>query len=193
MNVYDFDETIFHPDSSYSFFLFCLRHYPRAVMKALPKSLIEAMKYSFLPLKKEKKDAKKLKEALFSYLNRIGDVHETVSAFWEEKYDEGIASWYLLQKKSDDLIISASPFFLLEPAAEKLGVCLLATDMNPYTGKISGRNCHDEEKVRRFREAFPGERVEEFYSDSLCDTPMARIAERAFLVRGEERIPWPTA
>ena len=72
------------------------------MIKALPKTLIEAVKYSVLPLRKEKKDAKKLKEALFSYLNRIGDVQETVSVFWEEKYDEGIASWYLLQKQSED-------------------------------------------------------------------------------------------
>ena len=190
MNVYDFDETIFHPDSSYGFFLYCLRHYPRAVLKALPRSAAEGIRYALLPLRHGKKDAKRLKEALFSYLNRLGDVHGTVSAFWDENAD-GFAPWYLQQKRTDDLIISASPAFLLEPAAGKLGVRLIATDMNPFTGKIRGRNCHDEEKARRFREAYPDERVEEFYSDSLSDTPMAKLAERAYLVKGGERIPWP--
>ena len=190
MNVYDFDETIFHPDSSYSFFFYCLRHYPRAVLKALPQSLAEGIRYAFLPLRHEKKDAKRLKEALFSFLNRIEDVHAAVGDFWE-KNEDGFAHWYLQQKRCDDLVISASPMFLLEPAAIRLGVRVLATDMNPYTGKIRGRNCHDEEKARRFREAYPDGHIEVFYSDSLSDTPMARLADRAFLVKGEELTPWP--
>ena len=43
MNVYDFDNTVFTPDSSASFLLFCLRHYPRAALKALPLSAVETV------------------------------------------------------------------------------------------------------------------------------------------------------
>ena len=95
------------------------------------------------------------------------------------------------QKRSDDLIISASPEFLLRPAAERLGVSLLATPMNPYTGKIMGKNCHDREKVRRFLEHFERDSVENFYSDSLSDTPMAELARRAFLIKDHQCLPWP--
>ena len=35
MNVYDFDKTIFRHDSTYHFYLFCLRRYPR-VWRYLP-------------------------------------------------------------------------------------------------------------------------------------------------------------
>ena len=33
MNVYDFDQTIFYPDSSCTFFLYCLKKYPGAVLR----------------------------------------------------------------------------------------------------------------------------------------------------------------
>ena len=67
----------------------------------------------------------------------------------------------------------------------------MASPVDPKTGKYLGENCHGEEKVRRFYAAFPNARPEEFYSDSLSDTPMADISERAFLVKKTTIIPWP--
>ena len=186
MNVYDFDKTIFTPDSSVSFILFCLRHHPRAVLKALPPSAVKAVQY----LAGGKKDAKRLKEALFSVLNRVDNVDAIVSEFWE-KYTGNLEPWYLEQKRDDDLIISASPEFLLRPIADRLGVQLIATHMNPYNGKIKGKNCHDEEKARRFLELWPADSIDAFYSDSLCDSPMARLAKQAYLVQDGEFLPWP--
>ena len=75
--------------------------------------------------------------------------------------------------------------------AEELGVRLIATPMDPYSGKIRGRNCHDKEKVRRFRETFPEAHIDRFYSDSLSDAPMAALADEAFLVRKGKCVPWP--
>ncbi len=186
MNVYDFDKTIFYPDSSACFVLYCLRHHPRQVLGAFIPSLLQAVKYA----RSGRKDAKKLKEALFSFLNKIEDVEETVACFWDEYFCR-ISPWYLEQKKEDDLIISASPEFLLKPAADRLGVSLIATRMNPYTGKISGRNCHGFEKCRRFSELYNTDKIDEFYSDALSDTPMAKLAEKAFLVDHMERSAWP--
>lgn len=91
----------------------------------------------------------------------------------------------------DDLIVSASPDFLLRPICEELGVSLIATPMNPYTGKIHGLNCHDEEKVRRFRLEVPEGHIENFYSDSLSDSPLAKLADRAWLVKKGKLSPWP--
>ena len=36
MNVYDFDQTIFYPDSSYCFLLYCLKKYPGDFAPAIP-------------------------------------------------------------------------------------------------------------------------------------------------------------
>ena len=63
--------------------------------------------------------------------------------------------------------------------------------MNPYTGKITGKNCHDREKVRRFLEQYDRDSVEGFYSDSLTDTPMAELARNAFFVKDRQLLPWP--
>ena len=186
MNVYDFDETIFHPDSSFSFFCFCARHNTLAVSKCIPSAVVQFFRY----LIHGKSDARQLKEALFSFLNRIDNVEYYVQRFWEEHAGQ-IAPWYLAQKKPDDLIISASPDFLLRPIVQELGVNLIATRMNPYTGKITGKNCHDHEKARRLLELYPNVIVDEFYSDSRCDDPLAELAAKAYLVRGNERIPWP--
>ena len=185
MNAYDFDQTIFMPDSSYCFVMYCLRHYPRAVLHALPGSGISGLRCLL-----KKADTKELKEKVFAFLPLLDDVERIVSEFWEEHRDH-IEDWYLKQKREDDLIISASPEFLLKPICEELGIELIATPMDPYTGLIHGLNCHDVEKVRRFRKCYPDAELENFYSDSLADAPMAALAEHAYLVKKGILQPWP--
>ncbi len=185
MNAYDFDQTIFYPDSSYCFVKYCLRHYPRAVLRAVRPTAFAAL----LCLMK-RADTKTLKEAVFSFLPRLDNVEQIVKDFWEA-HRACLEDWYLRQRREDDLILSASPEFLLSPICEELGVRLIATPMDPYTGRIHGLNCHDEEKVRRFSLEYPDASVENFYSDSLADTPMARIAEHAYLVKRGSLQPWP--
>ncbi len=185
MNTYDFDKTIFYPDSSACFFRFCLRRYPTALLPTLPKSLRMALRY-----RRGEVSARELKQQLFSFLSEIRDIDEAVAAFWH-KNERRIGAWYLAQKRSDDLILSASPRFLLQPICDKLGVRLIATEMDSRSGRISGENCHDHEKVRRFYGLHPHGRTEAFYSDSLTDSPMADIADRAFLVKKHRLFPWP--
>ncbi len=187
MNCYDFDLTVFFPDSSFLFVMHCLRRYPRAVLRALPGAgLTGVLKLLSLC------ETRALKEKLFSFLPYLDDVDRVVEEFWAENFDKGISEWYLLRKRSDDLILSASPEFLLRPAAERLGVRLIATRMDRHTGRILGKNCHDHEKVTRFYREYPGERVDAFYSDSITDFPMARLAERAYLILGRGVMePWP--
>lgn len=184
MNTYDFDETIYIRDSSVTFYLYCLKRYPAAILRTVPRTLFVGVKKAF-----GKIDLTALKEQLFSFVRYI-DAERVVADFWAEKFD-GVGEWYLAQKKDDDIIISASPEFLLRPAADRLGVRLIATCMDSKTGRITGKNCHDVEKVRRFHEQYPGAHTECFYSDSLSDAPMAELADRAFLVTRGKLSPWP--
>lgn len=185
MNVYDFDKTIFYPDSSACFFRFCLKRHPAEVLRVLPRAAFMA-----LPYRAKKLGAKQLKQQLFSFLSELQDVEELVEAFWEENYSR-IGAWYLEQKRPDDVIISASPRFLLAPVCEKLGVCLIATEMDPRSGRIHGENCHDVEKPKRFLAQYPDARIEAFYSDSLSDAPMADLAGSAYLLKKHRLSPWP--
>lgn len=185
MNTYDFDETIFNPDSSYAFIMYCWKKFPGKMLKTLPGVISAALVYS-----RDKSKAKELKEKLFAFLPEVDDIDALVEKFWA-CHMQGIGDWYLKQKKDDDIIISASPEFLLQPVANYLGVRLIASPMDKHSGKINGKNCHDHEKVRRFYEQFPGAHTEEFYSDSLSDTPMAMIADKAFIVSKGKLSPWP--
>lgn len=186
MNTYDFDKTIFYPDSSYSFVRWSLKRRPSLYLFWIPAAAVAGIGYLVGLSSKEN-----LKEKVFGFLPRIKDVDSEVEQFWKE-HEHKLSDWYLKQKKDDDLIISASPEFLLRPITDKLGVRLLGTKMDKRSGKINGLNCSGKEKVRRFREEYPDCHTEEFYSDSLSDTPMAKIAGKAFRIvdKATKSVDW---
>ena len=184
MNAYDFDKTIYNGDSTADFYLFSLRRHPK-ILRLAP-SLLKAF-FRFYVRKQGTKT--ECKEIMYRFL-RYCDVPADTADFWERNRHK-LKDFYLQQKKSDDVIISASPEFLLQPICRELGVRqLIASVVNPRTGKYSGVNCHGEEKVRRFREQYPQATVDKFYSDSRSDTPMAKIAKKAYLVKKDSILPW---
>lgn len=184
MNAYDFDKTIYDGDSTAHFYLFSLRRHKRIV--TLAPSLLAAF-IRFYVFRRGTKT--QFKEKMYRFV-RFCDIEKDVADFWAKK-KSGIKAFYLSQQKEDDVIISASPVFLLSPICAELGIKhLIASEVDPKTGKYSGENCHGKEKVRRFRECFGDAVIEEFYSDSYSDDPMARIAEKAFLVKGEVLSNW---
>ena len=68
---------------------------------------------------------------------------------------------------------------------------MYATNVDLNTGKIIGENCYGEEKVKRFYQAgYNKDSIDEFYSDSLSDSPLADISKKAYIVIGEKLIPW---
>ena len=186
MNAYDFDKTVFYPDSSYWFTRFCLNRHPLLYLLWLPEMAVIGLMYLFRLVSKER-----FKEAIFSYLHLLKDVDWELTLFWKNN-EKRMSAWYIKQKKPDDVIISASPEFLLRPIADKLGVELIASGMDMHSGKAIGLTCWGREKVRRFYQAHPDGVVEKFYSDSYKDTPMAEIAEQAYKVknRAQKPVPW---
>lgn len=185
MNVYDFDKTIYDGDSTFNFYKYCLRKKPWLIF-GLWRVLIPFIKYLF---GKGTKTA--FKEKIYeSFLPKI-DRETYLEDFWKVNVKK-IKKFYLDNQKEDDIIISASPVFIVKPCTDKLGIkYLYASNVDPDTGKYDGINCHGAEKVRRFEEAgFKREDVDEFYSDSLSDTPLAEISKAPFIVDGDELIPW---
>lgn len=183
MNVYDFDNTIYKGDSTADFYLFSLRTHP-SIIKYSP-SLLKAVIKFYLFKKGTKTD---MKEVMYRFLRKV-EPDKDIKKFWDT-HEKNIKSWYLNQKKADDIIISASPEFLLKPICERLGIKkLTASKVDVHTGKYSGINCHGEEKVRLFNEIYGGE-IDEFYSDSLSDSPLARISRKPFLVNGNKIEEW---
>jgi phosphoserine phosphatase len=175
INVYDFDATVYNGDSTVDFWLFELKYRPKLLL-LVPYQCFSALLCMLGFIKKGA-----FKERFFCFLKSVPNIENDVIRFWNTHYGK-MAAGYLRQKNESDVIISASPEFLLRPACEKLGIRgLIATRVNPLTGKFLSANCYGEEKAARFKAQYPAGTVDNFYSDSFSDAPMARLAERSFL------------
>ena len=177
INAYDFDGTIYDGDSSIDFYLFCLKKRP-SIIVYFPIQLYGIVLYLF---KIKNKDY--MKEKLFIFLKKINDIDNYVRYFWNIN-DKKIKTWYLKQKEKTDVIISASPEFLLTSLEDKLNISkVIATKVNKKTGKFESKNCHDYEKIKRYEEIFGKKPIKSFYTDSYkSDKPMIEYAEEGYLV-----------
>lgn len=185
MNVYDFDGTIYEKDSSVDFYLFCLKRTPLRVLLATLPFLVCLPAYKLHRIGKEQ-----LKSAFFRFVRCFPDISSVVVSFWDQK-EKGIQPWYLSVKSPEDVIISASPDFLLREIAARLGVRLLiASRVDPKTGRWLSPNCHGPEKVRRYREELGETPIDAFYSDSYSDRPMREIARQGYLIQNGQVISW---
>ena len=183
MNVFDFDETIYEGDSTRDFVFWCLKRHPKTLL-SVPKTGIAAFGYYVCHIGTKTQ----FKERMYGFLKGV-DTESEVEQFWSEKLS-GVKAFYLQIHNDDDVIISASPEFLLKPLEKKLGITVITSKVDPHTGKYTGVNCYYDEKVRRFYEHYPNGEIDDFYSDSYSDEPLARLAKRAFIVEGEKLIEW---
>jgi hypothetical protein len=185
VNVYDFDDTIYMGDSFIDFFLFCLRRKP-ALALHVPRQAVARVLLALGMCTRER-----AKSEVFSYVRRIGDLNGALEGFWDKNIHK-ISSFYLERKRADDVVISASPRFLLLPACSRLGIKnLIASEVDPRTGKWLSANCRGKVKAERFAEEFPGASIEKFFSDSLSDKYLAALAGESYMVRDGIPRAWP--
>lgn len=183
MNVYDFDGTVYKGDSTVDFYLFCLRNEP-SIIRFLPVQI-----KGFVLYKTGKITKTVFKEHFFSFLKGIAAPDELLKQF-SDIYRTKLEKWYLERCCDGDVIISASPEFLLTELLEGRNVTVIASRVDIKSGKFIGENCYGEEKVRRFKAIFGDITADEFYSDSVSDKPMARRSKRAFWVKGGRIYDW---
>ncbi len=180
VNLYDFDNTIYKGDSSTDFFFYSLMRYP-SIFKQIPKCLLAAIKYKLKIMTKTE-----MKEVFFSFLPLIDNIDEHVQSFWKT-HSCYIKEFYLKKDHSKDIIISASPEFLLQPIIEELKVLdLIGSRVNKKSGKFQGLNCHGEEKVQRLNKQYSNIEVMRSYSDSKSDIPILKLAKKAYYVKGNK-------
>ena len=183
INVYDFDHTIYNGDASLDFIIYCLRHKP-SVWKYLPAQAMILLRYSF-----GLANRKQVKEVSFAFLREIDNLDIYLENFWNAHVKK-IKPWYLDQKNSSDLVISASPEFLLKPITKLLGISPpIATIMNTLTGEIIGENCRASEKVHRLHQFDPTIAIRNCYSDGRSDMPLLSLADNAFVVKKHVVVP----
>lgn len=186
MNVYDFDKTIFPGDCSIGFCFWCMKRHPGLYFTFFPKAVINIIRR-----KTGKMSEAEMQRKFFGYLTLIDDFDEQIERYWDIN-EKKISSWYLAQKRPDDLIISASPSCIIEPIAKRLGVNFMATEYDREYGVYLNNMMYAREKAKYIIDhGFPV--IDNFYSDSLADTPLALCAEKAHLVKDNAStvVDWP--
>jgi len=174
LNIFDFDGTIYDGDSTIDFYLYCLKR-KKAIIKYFPIQCLYFILYRLNVITK-----KQFKEKFLIFLNLI-DINEYTNDFWKINIKK-IKAFYTQLNHDNDIIISASPHFLISKIGELLKVYdVIATNVLP-NGKISGNNCYGEEKVRIFKEKYPQISVGKVYTDSLSDMPIIKLGKKSYLV-----------
>ncbi|NLB37488.1 MAG: HAD-IB family phosphatase [Clostridiales bacterium] len=174
-NLYDFDKTVYPRDSGTDFFIYCLRKNPKLI-KYLPKVAVSGIKFLM-----DFGDNDQNKSNLYCFVKGIF-VQQLAKDFWDEHIDDIFPFFLPQNRKLPTVVCSASPVFLLKPICERLKVdVLIATEVDPRTGVIFGKNCKGHEKIVRIKKQLPEYEFENVYSDSIKhDKEILALGKRAF-------------
>ena len=180
MNVYDFDGTIYNGDTNKDLIKFAFKKYPKLVWQSLrnAKKLKKEYKHNLV-------EFERVKEEMLSFIFKINNYPQFINEF-VDAHMKNIKPWYMAKKTENDVILSASYELWISQFAKRLGVRVVIATKTDSDGKIQGKNCKGEEKVRRLTEILPGVKVSAAYGDSECDKPVLEMAETAFVVEGNK-------
>ena len=184
-DLYDFDGTIYDGDSGVDLVKFAIKKNPKFLLKT-PKILWATLKY-FLKLGTKEQ----AKNVIFSFLKDVKNTDKFVTEFWKKHEHKMKKFWIDKKDHSKDIIISASGYFWLKPIADKYKVKdLIATNIDPKTGEVIGKNCHGKQKVKLFYENYPKDIVATMYTDSVNDLPLIEEAKQGYLVKKDIVMPY---
>ncbi len=180
INIYDFDGTIYHGDSSIDFYKFCIHKKKKNIWNVFP--VIGNYCLYFFKIRTKTQ----VKEVFFQFLKDMDSIEDLVEEFWQENQNK-IKKFYKKKNHKQDIIISASPEFLLKPICKQLKVKdLIASKVDSKTGKFLEDNCKGEEKVKRLYQKYPKAEVMEVYTDSKSDFPLIDISKNGYFVKENE-------
>ena len=184
MNVFDFDETIFDGDTAFEFVTEFVKKHPN-LLKLTPDIIKVVRDYKNLTFRFEDlvdKYGPMISEFIIS--ENI-DAEQLAKDFWDKR-EHKIKPFYFEIQKEDDLVISASPTFMLEEICNRIGIKhYLGTEMDLEKGTFE-RWCFRDKKIEFFREAYPDVIIDDFYTDSFHDEFLFPYAKRVFLVKGHK-------
>ena len=177
VNVYDFDKTIYDGKSCVDFFFFCLKKYPK-IKKCALRNLFDLYKIEHNIL-----DLEKSKVNYCGFFSEVKDIQSVVEEFWD-KYEHKIKSWYIKQKCEEDIIVTASPDFLIAPICKRLNLKnYIATTVDIKNGNII-KLCFKKNKKILFKEKYSNVSVKACYTDNLeHDKELLSLAKEKYLVK----------
>lgn len=172
-DLYDFDKTVYPVDSETVFLFYCIFRRPYLILLA-PWLLFNLIIF-FMGF------GDRFKGKCFSFLRFI-DGEKMAKEFWENQKKNIYPIFEPQNRERAVVVCSASPEFFLKPICEEYGVhTLIATRMNPKTGRIDGYNCKDKQKPLRLAEALPDAEFINVFSDSLKnDIHIFELGQKCF-------------
>ena len=180
MNVYDFDNTIYDGESVFDFFLFCVKKEKRLILY-FPMLLKNLFRYKAgkLTIDGLYEEASKLTKEV---IRNREHADAYISEFWSINARK-LKKEFLDKLKSDDVIITASPVILIKAISDQLKTeNIIGSRIDLDTGKMEFA-CFRQNKIIAFKEAYPNAVIDEFYTDSLNDMPLAELAKKAYLIK----------
>ena len=177
VDMYDFDKTAIPFDSQLKYWGYCMLHNPWIILM-LPLQFIWGVMMGLKII-----SVKTCKRVAFWFAIFINN-KRNVEKFWD-KYEKQIYDWFRPENRNGrkTVLISASPDFLIEEIARRMGVdYCIATTCNKKTYTMIGEICRREEKVVRLKKQLPNIIVKDVYSDSInSDKYIFNLGERCFL------------
>lgn len=182
MNVYDFDNTIYDGESLVDFFVFCMKKKPSLIWY-LPLLIYTLVLYKFrlLSIPKIYKLSSKISSVAISNKDHID---ELVEQFWKKNRSK-LKPKFLEMLTAEDVIITGSPRILIFGIISELKVLpsnVICSEFDLNTGCFEFI-CLRENKVGAFTKKYSEAHIENFYTDSLNDIPMMRLAKHSYLVK----------
>jgi len=180
MNVYDFDNTLYDGESILQMFSMHLKRNPGIILYT-PFILYGLYRYKHDKMTEEEMLAR-CSSLVKGLLRGAQDAESDAAAFWD-KYEHRLFPYYKHQQRPDDLVISAGPENSLREICKRMGISrYIGTAVDEETKTIA-YFCFGSNKVKAFRERYPDEEIDNFYTDSMSDKPLMDIARHVFLVK----------
>ena len=180
MKVFDFDNTIYRGESPVDFAFYMIRH-NKKILRFVPTILFSLAGYKLCLMKKEKLESI-INNMCASVLDGTTSIIDFVQPFWE-KHAQNLNREMLSLVEPDDVILTASPVFLINGLRGKLNTeNIIGTEVDFEQNKITRFNFGDN-KVKRYQELYGDREVDAFYTDSYNDKYMMEIAREVFIVK----------
>ena len=180
MQIFDFDNTLYHGESAVDFALFMIKRNKR-IIKWLPTIFYNLFKYKLCLVKMDEME-RLVNNFLCDVIRNKKEVMEMTELFWKthrKRLDERIVR----RIRSGDMIITAGPSFLIDAIKSELGeVRLICSEIDLDAKKLCYLN-FAKNKAKKFRELCGERKITSFYTDSYNDKALMEISEKVFMVK----------
>ena len=180
MKVFDFDNTLYHGESSVDLALYMIRT-NKKVIKYLPSIFFNLIKYKLCRVEK-KKMIIAINDFLKNALHDKDEIFNSVDGFWQKnlcKLDKKM----LRKINKKDVIITAGPDFLINGIRSYLKTeNIICSRIDADKMKVKYLNFGDN-KVKKYNSIYGSKNIDCFYTDSYNDKALMDISDRVYIVK----------